>query len=70
MSSLNPKQLEAVKHTEGPLLILAGAGAGKTKTITERIVEIIKNGTSPKNVLAVTFKNKAAKEMRERIINR
>ena len=70
MSSLNPKQLEAVKHTEGPLLILAGAGAGKTKTITERIVEIIKNGTSPKNVLAVTFTNKAAKEMRERIINR
>ena len=70
MSSLNPKQLEAVKHTEGPLLILAGAGAGKTKTITERIVEIIKNGTSPKNVLAVTFTNKAAKEMRERITNR
>ncbi|MFA6608536.1 MAG: UvrD-helicase domain-containing protein [Candidatus Paceibacterota bacterium] len=67
---LNSKQKEAVLHTEGSLLILAGAGAGKTKTITERIVEIIKKGTDPRAVLAVTFTNKAAKEMRERIINR
>lgn len=70
LHNLNQKQQEAVLHTEGPLLIIAGAGAGKTKTITERIIEIIKKGTDPRSILAVTFTNKAAKEMRERIIGR
>lgn len=70
MSSLNDRQNEAKNHTEGPLLILAGAGAGKTKTITERVVQIIKNGIEPRNILCITFTNKAAAEMRERVLKR
>ena len=67
LKSLNPQQLEAVNYDEGPCLIVAGAGTGKTKTLTTKIAKLIADGYNPARILAVTFTNKAAQEMRERV---
>ena len=69
ISSLNPAQKKAVVCIEGPSLIIAGAGSGKTRVLTSKIAHLIESGINPHEILALTFTNKAAKEMKERVIN-
>ena len=67
LSGLNKEQKEAVLYNDGPLLIIAGAGSGKTRAITYKVAHLVENGVNPQNILAITFTNKAAAEMKERV---